>query len=105
VFQILLVNSIIPLGQVVATRGVIDLASENPEFGKFMQKCLNRHAKGDWGDVDAEDKETNDQALKEGSRLLSAYNDDRFPKNGIATIWIITEADRSATTILFPDEY
>ena len=39
------------------------------------------------------------------TRLLSAYNDGRFPKNGVATIWIITEADRSATTILFLDEY
>jgi hypothetical protein len=55
--------------------------------------------------VDDEDKLTNDAALKQGLRLLSAYNDDRFPKHGISTIWIITEADRSATTILFPDEY
>jgi hypothetical protein len=55
--------------------------------------------------MDDEDKQTNDLALKQGTRLLSAYNDDRFPKNGIATIWIITEADRSATTILLPDEY
>jgi len=55
--------------------------------------------------VDDEDKQTNDLALKQGTRLLSAYNDGRFPKNGVATIWIITEADRSATTILFPDEY
>jgi hypothetical protein len=46
-----------------------------------------------------------DYALKHGMRVLSAYNDDHFPKHGVATIWIITEADRSATTILFPDEY
>ena len=55
--------------------------------------------------MDDEDKQTNDQALKQGTQLLSAYNDDRFPKNGVATIWIITEADRSSTTILFLDEY
>ncbi|MDP2744546.1 MAG: hypothetical protein Q8P00_05715 [Dehalococcoidia bacterium] len=54
--------------------------------------------------MDDEDKETNDQALKQGTRLPSAYNDDRFPKDGVATIWTITEADWSATTILFPDE-
>ena len=89
----------------MASRGVYDLACENQEFAKFIQKSLNRHVKRDWGDVDDEDKETNDQALKERTRLLSAYNDDRFPKNGVAPIWIITEADRSATTILFPDEY
>jgi len=99
------INAAFNTGQIVATRGVYDLACENPDFAKFVQKSLNRHVKGDWGDVDDEDKQTNDQALKQGTRLLSAYNDNRFPKNGIATIWIIIEADRSTTTILFPDEY
>ncbi|WP_332445393.1 hypothetical protein [Dehalococcoides mccartyi] len=99
------INAAFNTGQIVASRGVFDLACENPEFAQFIQKSLNRHVKGDWGDVDEEDKQTNDQALKQDTRLLSAYNDDRFPKNGVATIWIITEADRSATTILFPDEY
>jgi hypothetical protein len=99
------INAAFNTGQIVATRGVYDLACENPDFAQFIQKSLNRHVKGDWGDVDEEDKQTNDQALTQGTRLLSAYNDNRFPKNGIATIWIITEADRSATTILFPDEY
>jgi hypothetical protein len=99
------INAIFPTGSIVATRGVYQLACENPDFARFVQKCLNRHVKGDWGDVDDEDKKTNDLSLKAGMRLLSAYNDDRFPKHGVATIWIITEADRSATTILFPDEY
>jgi hypothetical protein len=99
------INAIFNTGQIVATRGVYDLACQNPDFAQFIQKSLNRHVKGDWGDVDEEDKQTNDYDLKHGMRVLSAYNDDRFPKNGIATIWIITEADRSATTILFPDEY
>ena len=99
------INAAFSTGQILATRGVYDLACENPEFAQFIQKSLNRHVKGDWGDVDEEDKHANDQALKQGTRLLSAYNDDRFPKNGVATIWVITEADRSATTILFPDEY
>jgi hypothetical protein len=98
-------NPIFNTGQIVATRGVYDFSCENLEFAEFIRKSLNRHIKCDWGDVEDEDKKTNDQALKEGTRLLSAYNDDRFPKNGIATIWIITEADRSVTTILFPDEY
>jgi len=85
--------------------GVYDLACQNHNFARFIQESLNRHVKGDWGDVDDEDKQTNGQALKQGTRLLWAYNDDRFPQNGVATIWIITEADWSATTILFPDEY
>ena len=99
------INAAFNTGQIVATREVYDLACQNPDFAKFIRKSLNRHVKGDWGDVDDEDKQTNGQALKEGTRLLSAYNDNRFPKHGVATIWIITEADRSATTILFPDEY
>ncbi|AMU85990.1 hypothetical protein [Dehalococcoides mccartyi] len=99
------INAAFSTGQIVATREVYDLACENPDFAQFIQKSLNRHVKGDWGDVDEDDKQTNDQALKQGTRLLSVYNDDRFPKNGVATIWIITEGDRSVTTILFPDEY
>jgi hypothetical protein len=98
-------NPVFDVGRLVATRGVNELMQENPDFDQFVQKCLQRHVKGDWGDVDDEDKQTNDASLKQGLRLLSAYNDDRFPKHGISTIWIITEADRSATTILFPDEY
>jgi hypothetical protein len=99
------INAVFKTGQIVATRGVYELACQNPDFAKFIQHSLNRHVRGDWGDVDDEDKQTNYQALKQGARLLSVYNDGRFPKNGVATIWIITEADRSATTILFPDEY
>ena len=99
------INPVFSTGQIVASRGVYDLACENADFAQFVQKCLSRHVKGDWGDLDSEDKQANNCSLKEDTRLLSAYNDDRFPKNGVATIWIITEADRSATTILFPDEY
>ncbi len=99
------INPAFQTGQIVATRGVYDLASQNPDFAQFIQKSLNRHVKGDWGDVDDNDKEANNQALKQSTRLLSAYKDERFPQHGVATIWIITEADRSATTILFPDEY
>ena len=99
------INPTFPTGQIVATRGVYDLASQNPDFAKFVQKSLNRHVKCDWGDVDDEDREANNRSVKEGTRLLSAYNDDCFPRHGISTIWIITEADRSVTTILFPDEY
>ena len=99
------INAVFNTGQIVATRGVYDLACQNPDFAQFVQKSFNRHVNGDWGNVDDEDKQANDQALKQGTRLLSAYTDDRFPLNGVATIWVITEADRSATTILFPDEY
>ena len=89
-----------PMGQLVLTRGVYDLSTSNPSFHSFVQESLNRHANGDWGDLYEEDKRENEIALKEGFRILSAYEREGLPK-----IWIITEADRSATTVLFPDEY
>lgn len=106
IFHILFVNKgVFDAGQILTTDGVYDMACQNPDFTQFIEKSLNRHVKGDWGDVNDQYKQTNDQALKQGTRLRSAYNDERFSKNGVATIWIITEADRSATTILFPDEH
>jgi len=95
-----IINPTFPTGRLVSTRGVFDLASENEDFARFIQDSLSRHVKGDWGNLDEEDKKENELSLKEGFRLLSAYEAPGMPK-----IWIITEADRSATTILFPDEY
>jgi hypothetical protein len=88
------------LGQVVSTRGVNDLIAEDQKFAKFVLDSLSRHANGDWGDMCQEDKAENERALVDGNRIFSAYKSDDLPK-----IWIITEWDRSATTILFPDEY
>jgi hypothetical protein len=97
---LIVVNPIFETGQIVSTRGVFDLADEDPEFAKFIQDSLSRHVKGDWGDMSAEDKTQNDFSIKNGFRLFSAYEKEGLPK-----IWIITEANRSVTTILFPDEY
>ncbi len=89
------------LGRLVMTRGLNDKVAEDSEFAKFVIESLKRHACGDWGDLSKDDKAENELALKEGNlRLFSAYESPNLPK-----IWIITEADRSATTILFPDEY
>ena len=88
------------LGHTCLTRGVNDLVAENLPFAKFVTDCLRKHAMSDWGNLGKEDVLANERALVEGSRLFSAYEVDGLPK-----IWIITEADRSATTILFPDEY
>ena len=90
----------INLGRLLMTRGVNDLVAEDEAFAKFVMCSLTRHRRGDWGDLTDEDIQENELSLKEGYRLLSAYESERLPK-----IWIITEADRSATTILFPDEY
>ncbi len=90
-----------PLGQMVMTRGVADKVAEDTEFAKFVMVSIARHATGDWGDMVKEDKAENELALREGNlRLFSAYEHPRLPK-----IWIITEADRSVTTVLFPEEY
>ena len=90
----------INLGRLLMTRGVNDLVADNDDFAKFVINSLTRHQRGDWGNLTDEDKHENEISLKAGYRLLSAYEAEGLPK-----IWIITEADRSATTILFPDEY
>ena len=89
-----------PMGQIVMTRGVNDEISENTLFSKFVLTSLKRHAQCDWGDLGKEDTASNNSALKTGGRLFSSYI-----KEGLNKIWIITEWDRSVTTILFPDEY
>ena len=87
----------VPLGRVLATPGALrTLATARVDGTAY----LARHAAGDWGDVDAEDWAANDRALGAGERLLSAY---RLPDG--ERLWIITEADRSASTLLRPDEY
>lgn len=82
------------LGQVVITRNALDTLSKDAVIA-----AIARHQAGDWGDVCDEDRGLNDEALKEGSRILSVYHD------GETKFWIITEADRSATTVLLPEDY
>ena len=86
-----------PLGQIVATPGAL-AAFQNT--GESPQDFLRRHAGGDWGTVGPEDWKANDDSLRDGLRLLSAYR----LKDGTA-LWVITESDRSATTILLPEDY
>lgn len=90
------------LGQLIATPGALEALQES---GQSPMDFILRHVRGDWGLVCDEDKMANDQALLDGSRLLSAYttlNETR--------LWVITEATddqgrRAATTILLPEEY
>jgi len=93
-------NGKFSLGQLVMTRGVNDKIADDASFSRFVVESLGRHAKGDWGDLCQEDKQENELSLKKNFRLLSAYERDDLPK-----VWIITEADRNVTTVLFPDEY
>ena len=85
------------LGQVVATPGSLS-ALVNLRTSPWT--LLSRHVRGDWGELDDHDWQENERALTEETRLLSAYT---LP--GETRIWIITEADRSATTLLLPQEY
>ena len=88
------------LGQVVMTCGVNNKVADDIRFAAFVLRSLRRHASGDWGDLGDDDKRENDLALKHNDRrLFSAY------QAGTTKIWIITEWDRSATTVLFPHEY
>jgi hypothetical protein len=86
----------LPLGRVVATPGALKLLKE---ADRQPFDYLVRHATGDWGELCAFDRRQNQVALREGLRVLSSYN------VSAGRVWIITEADRSATTILLPEEY
>ena len=84
-----------PLGRIVMTDGASQALSPHD-----IATALLRHARGDWGEVCSPDWEVNGRALEGGGRLLSAYHDRRGVR-----FWIVTEADRSATTVLLPDDY
>jgi hypothetical protein len=85
-----------PLGQVIATPGALKLLEEAGEDPLYF---LSRHHSGDWGELDEHDRKENELSLKNGWRILSSYS------IGDGKVWIITEADRSYTTILLPEEY
>lgn len=87
------------LGRIVWTRGINDLIADDALFAKFVMDSIKRHSNCDWGEPSDEDKRENDFSLDKHLRLFSAYQQNDWK------IWIITEADRSATTILFPEEY
>ena len=90
-----IITETFPLGQVCATAGV----AEEVSFIELMS-ALQRHTKGDWGELDPEDWAENELSLKEGFRLLSAYRSSQGVK-----FWILTKADRTATTIFLSNEY
>ncbi|MBT6200008.1 MAG: hypothetical protein HOI21_05685 [Bacteroidetes Order II. Incertae sedis bacterium] len=91
------VASLFPLGQVVATPGAIK-ALEEASMGS--NTLLRRHQRGDWGHLSVADRDINTNAVSQHARLFSAY-ELRTGKR----IWVITEADRSSTTMLLPPEY
>lgn len=83
------------LGQITATPNALSVLSQQD-----VNRGISRHQAGDWGDVTAHDREANEAALVDGSRLWSVYHSTAGVK-----FWIITEADRSLTTVLLPEDY
>ncbi len=86
---------IVPLGRTLATPAALGTVSQSD-----IVAALRRHAAGDWGDVTPDDRAANDDTLKSNERILSVYQSATG-----TTFWVLTEADRSATTVLLPDDY
>jgi hypothetical protein len=83
------------LGQIVATPNALNHLTQDD-----IRSGIIRHQSGDWGDLGEDDRKENDLSLERGTRLLSVYH----ASNGV-TFWIITEADKSSTTVLLPEDY
>ena len=90
------VNSKFELGRMVITAN----ANKELDIPSVLQILLARYMQGDWGNLCESDKQLNDSALKYGDRIFASYTDANYRK-----FWIITEADRSATTVLLPEDY
>ena len=93
-------NPLFHLGTVIATAQVISSLDE-----QTILAIVRRHAMGDWGDLCHEDRMSNIIAIEKGDRLLSRYNLEQFGYEGLEDAYVITEADRSYTTVLFISEY
>lgn len=83
-----------------AGQAVITTNAQRALPGEEVLQAISRHLQGDWGDCDLADAEENERALQDGDRLFSVYHTNAGTK-----FWIITEADRSATTVLLPEDY
>lgn len=99
------------LGQIVATPGALELLEQ---AGFSALALISRHVHGDWGDCCVEDKATNEAAVRQRMRVMSVYRlvdaeallqTPQDKRSSLPTLWIITEADRSVTTLLLPSEY
>lgn len=100
--MVALKNPLFKLGQTVATPGALEALQK---AGQTPWDFLVRHVAGDWGEMSDDDRKANDEAIKDGGRIFSAY----MTKAGVK-VWVITEAEddngqRAATTLLLPDEY
>lgn len=88
-------------GRLVCTAGVAEAMQSSISFSCFVSQSVRRYLNADWGNLDEEDWNLNTEAVTTGGRIFAAYRSEELQQ----TIWLITEADRKYTTILFPDEY
>jgi hypothetical protein len=91
--------ALFPLGRLVATPGALALLRSSSAGEDLLPALFERHQSGDWGDVPAEDARENEFSVRHGFRIISCY------RVAGERLWLITEADRSATTLLLPSEY
>ncbi len=93
-------------GMKVMTKGIKSLISSSPEMHDFVINCMNRHLSGEWGNLETDDIEMNNQSVEDEKNgkfpdmILSCYESEDGTE-----IWIITDSDRKATTVLLPEEY
>lgn len=98
--KLMLKNKYFEVGQEVMTCGINNMLAKSQKFCKEILDCMGKYKNKDWGDLEQEDKEMNDKAIESGTdRIFAAYNTSE------GRIYIITEWDRSVTTILFANEY
>ncbi len=100
-----MLTSPVILGQVTTTASIHALMHDDLRFHTFVYMSISRHESGDWGDLSEEDHSRNELALISGTRLFSAYECGPALSQYGQRIYIITEADRSSTTVLWPREY
>ncbi len=95
-------EQLFPLGRIVMTANLHrQLQAADPEhWEEKLKGFIDRHASGDWGNLEEFDRQQNNSALEDGSRIFSAYHTSDGTK-----VWVITEADRSYTTALLPEDY
>jgi hypothetical protein len=92
-------------GSLFMTSTVFGATCEHQPFASFIRSCISRHQSGDWGDCCPDDAALNDVALQDGSRIFSVYTIPAGLYTLQSKVWIITEASREYTTVLFPSEY
>ena len=99
-------NNKFSLGQVLMTKNIAEFSSQSQNRFLWINTCLSKHQNGNWGDLSKDDIVSNEQALKSSERLFSAYRiPDELEYPHHQKVWIITERDRSVTTVLFPSDY